>query len=63
MSQRDLLQAGMAGGITMAASSALGAGTETGGSIVRPPDACSLVGIEPTLGLMSRSGIVRAAHS
>jgi amidase len=33
-------------------------GTETDGSIVCPSSACGVVGIKPTLGLVSRSGIV-----
>jgi amidase len=33
-------------------------GTETDGSIVCPASACGVVGIKPTLGLVSRSGIV-----
>jgi amidase len=33
-------------------------GTETDGSIVCPASACGAVGIKPTLGLVSRSGIV-----
>lgn len=33
-------------------------GTETDGSIVSPCNNCSLVGIKPTVGLVSRSGIV-----
>jgi amidase len=33
-------------------------GTETDGSIVSPASACGVVGIKPTLGLVSRSGIV-----
>jgi amidase len=33
-------------------------GTETDGSIVSPAAACGVVGIKPTLGLVSRSGIV-----
>src|SRR5712664_1244647 len=37
---------------------AIGVGTETDGSIVCPSSANSLVGIKPTLGLVSRSGIV-----
>jgi amidase len=41
----------------------VGVGTETDGSIVCPSHACSLVGIKPTLGLVSRSGIVPIAHS
>jgi len=33
-------------------------GTETDGSIVCPASACGIVGIKPTLGLVSRAGIV-----
>jgi amidase len=36
----------------------LAVGTETDGSIVSPASACGVVGIKPTLGLISRSGIV-----
>src|SRR5216110_934085 len=42
---------------------AVGVGTETDGSIVCPAAECSLVGIKPTLGLVSRTGIVPIAHS
>ena len=38
-------------------------GTETDGSIVCPSNANSLVGIKPTLGLVSRTGIIPIAHS
>jgi amidase len=38
-------------------------GTETDGSIVSPSNVNSLVGIKPTLGLVSRFGIVPIAHS
>jgi amidase len=38
-------------------------GTETDGSIVCPSSANGLVGIKPTLGLISRSGIIPIAHS
>jgi amidase len=38
-------------------------GTETDGSIVSPANTNGLVGIKPTLGLVSRSGIVPIAHS
>ena len=38
-------------------------GTETDGSIVSPSNSCGLVGIKPTLGLVSRSGIIPIAHS
>ena len=36
----------------------LAVGTETDGSIVSPAGACGVVGIKPTLGLVSRGGIV-----
>jgi amidase len=36
----------------------LAVGTETDGSIVSPSGACGVVGIKPTLGLVSRSGVV-----
>ena len=38
-------------------------GTETDGSIVCPSHANGIVGLKPTLGLVSRSGIVPIAHS
>jgi len=38
-------------------------GTETDGSIVSPASACGIVGIKPTVGLVSRSGIIPIAHS
>jgi amidase len=51
-------------GAAMAASLAtLAVGTETDGSIVSPASTCGIVGIKPTLGLVSRSGIVPIAHS
>jgi amidase len=37
---------------------ALAIGSETDGSIVSPSAACGIVGIKPTLGLVSRTGIV-----
>lgn len=42
---------------------AIGIGTETDGSIVCPAATCGIVGIKPTLGLVSRSGIIPIAHS
>lgn len=42
---------------------AVGVGTETDGSVVCPSNACGLVGVKPTLGLVSRSGIVPIAAS
>jgi amidase len=38
-------------------------GTETDGSIVCPSSHCALVGVKPTVGLVSRSGIVPVALS
>jgi len=38
-------------------------GTETDGSIVSPSNNCGLVGVKPTLGLVSRSGVIPIAHS
>ncbi|MGE5235422.1 MAG: amidase [Acidobacteriota bacterium] len=46
-----------------ASLAAVGVGTETDGSIVCPSAHCSLVGIKPTLGAISRTGIVPIAHS
>ena len=42
---------------------AVGIGTETNGSIICPSLRCGLVGLKPTLGLVSRSGIIPIAHS
>jgi amidase len=51
-------------GAAIAASfAAVGVGTETDGSVVCPSSACGLVGIKPTLGLVSRSGIIPIAHN
>src|SRR6266446_4084792 len=41
----------------------LAVGTETDGSVVCPSSANGIVGIKPTLGLISRAGIVPIAHS
>jgi amidase len=42
---------------------AVGVGTETDGSIVCPSGANGLVGIKPTVGLVSRTGIIPISHS
>ncbi|MEO6392423.1 MAG: amidase [Pyrinomonadaceae bacterium] len=42
---------------------AVAVGTETDGSVVCPSSANGLVGIKPTLGLVSRAGIIPIAHS
>jgi len=38
-------------------------GTETDGSIISPSTLCGIVGVKPTIGLVSRSGIIPIAHS
>jgi amidase len=42
---------------------ALGIGTETDGSIVCPSSSNGLAGIKPTVGLVSRSGIIPISHT
>ena len=50
-------------GVGIAANFAtVGVGTETDGSIVSPSSCNSLVGLKPTIGLLSRSGIVPISH-
>jgi amidase len=51
------------GAATAANLCAVAVGTETDGSITSPASCNGLVGIKPTLGLVSRSGIVPIAHS
>ncbi|MBI3403788.1 MAG: amidase [Acidobacteria bacterium] len=51
------------GAAAAASLSAVAVGTETDGSIVSPSNNNALVGIKPTLGLLSRTGIVPIAHS
>jgi amidase len=51
-------------GAAIAASlAAVGVGTETDGSVVCPSSANGLVGIKPTVGLVSRAGIIPLSHS
>ncbi len=51
-------------GVAAAANlSAVAVGTETDGSVVCPASINGIVGIKPTLGLVSRSGIIPIAHS
>src|SRR2546426_7414029 len=52
-----------AGAAVAASCCAVAVGSETDGSIVCPAAAQALVGIKPTLGLVSRSGIIPIAHS
>jgi len=50
--------------VAVAASLCAGAiGTETDGSIISPSTVCGIVGVKPTLGLISRAGIIPIAHS
>ncbi len=51
-------------GTAIAASLAtVGIGTETDGSVICPSAVAGLVGIKPTVGLVSRSGIIPISHS
>src|SRR5438067_346036 len=51
-------------GVAVAASLCAAAiGTETDGSIVSPSTSCSIVGIKPTVGLVSRAGVIPIAHN
>ncbi|AEI67052.1 amidase [Corallococcus macrosporus] len=51
------------GTATAANLCAVSVGTETDGSIVSPSAASALVGLKPTVGLVSRSGIIPISHS
>jgi amidase len=51
------------GAATSANLCTIAVGSETDGSIVCPSSANGLVGIKPTLGLISRAGIIPIAHS
>lgn len=62
----DRNTSGSSSGSGAAASASLATltvGTETDGSIVSPSNANGIVGFKPTLGLVSRSGIIPIAHS
>lgn len=51
-------------GVAVAANlAAVAVGTETDGSIICPSSTNGVAGIKPTLGLISRSGIIPIAHS
>ena len=57
---------GSSSGSGVAASAnlcAIAVGTETDGSIVCPSNANGLVGIKPTVGLLSRTGIIPISHT
>jgi amidase len=62
----DRTPSGSSSGSAIAAASnycTAAIGTETDGSITSPSAACSLVGLKPTVGLVSRSGIVPISHT
>ncbi|WP_088007129.1 amidase family protein [Indiicoccus explosivorum] len=66
----DTFEAGTVGGSSSGTGAAIasnfaavGIGTETSGSILSPSSANSLVGIKPTVGLLSRTGIIPIAES
>lgn len=62
----DRTPSGSSSGSAVAVSAnlcAVAIGTETDGSIVSPSTCCGIVGIKPTLGLVSRTGIIPIAHS
>ena len=62
----DVTPCGSSSGSAVAVAAALATvavGTETDGSIVCPASVNSVVGIKPTLGLVSRSGVIPIAHS
>ncbi len=62
----DRNPSGSSSGSAVAASANLCAaavGTETDGSIISPASHCGIVGIKPTVGLISRSGVIPIAHS
>jgi amidase len=50
--------AAVAGGLC-----AVAVGTETDGSIISPSSFCGIVGIKPTIGLVSRAGIIPISHT
>jgi amidase len=57
---------GSSSGSAVAVSANLGAvavGTETDGSIVCPASATGIVGLKPTVGLVSRAGIIPISHT
>ncbi|TRZ86789.1 amidase [bacterium] len=51
------------GGAVAANYGAVGLGSETDGSVTSPSNNCCLVGIKPTVGLVSRSGVVPISHT
>src|SRR5581483_11028438 len=51
-------------GVAVAANlAAVAVGTETDGSIISPASVNGIVGIKPTIGLVSRTGVVPISHT
>jgi amidase len=62
----DRNTSGSSSGSAAAVASSLCAGaigTETDGSIVSPSNVCGIVGLKPTVGLVSRTGIIPISHT
>jgi len=62
----DRNPSGSSSGSAVAVSANLAAaalGTETDGSIVSPSSICGIVGLKPTVGLVSRAGIIPISHT
>lgn len=62
----DRCPSGSSSGSAVAAAANLAAvtvGSETDGSIISPSTHCGVVGIKPTLGLISRAGVIPIAHN
>jgi amidase len=51
------------GSATSANLTAISIGSETDGSIVCPSSTCGIVGIKPTVGLISRAGVIPISHT
>jgi amidase len=51
------------GSATSANLTTVSIGTETDGSIVCPSSTCGIVGIKPTVGLVSRAGVIPISHT
>ncbi len=62
----DRCPSGSSSGSAVAAAANLAAvtvGSETDGSIVSPSTHCGIVGIKPTVGLISRTGVIPISHT